>query len=158
MQAYAQAGPMLYLFPFLHQTTTWPLGGDEVVEVVSLSFSTSNHNMRRVPCRGTLLYLFPFLHQTTTSISSCDGERKLYLFPFLHQTTTRFFSASSNLCCISFLFYIKPQRWGGVSRRGGVVSLSFSTSNHNESVRFHSHHSVVSLSFSTSNHNKNIAN
>ena len=65
-QATEKVKGMLYLIPFLHQTTTHCL---------------SSH------CRCTL-YLIPFLHQTTTFISSLFLCLALYLIPFLHQTTT----------------------------------------------------------------------
>ena len=186
----------MYLFPFLHQTTTptknWkmPSGcisflfyikpqlissiiirccscisflfyikpqlgrlSSYLQQVVSLSFSTSNHNCRFAYHFGHLLYLFPFLHQTTTlRCRGCSGG-KLYLFPFLHQTTTYGFNLQDWISCISFLFYIKPQQIGLACRLIAccisflfyikpqqflftlflpyVVSLSFSTSNHN---------------------------
>ena len=57
---------LLYLIPFLHQTTT----------------------LLMIVKSPKELYLIPFLHQTTTIrryIYRCSG---LYLIPFLHQTTT----------------------------------------------------------------------
>ena len=56
----------LYIFWFLHQTTTMPL-----------------HILRRLP-----LYIFWFLHQTTTSSGIESRRIRLYIFWFLHQTTT----------------------------------------------------------------------
>ena len=78
--------------------------------VVYLSFSTSNHNFRVEFLRITALYIFHFLHQTTTASAR----------------------AASGLCCISFIFYIKPQHIRDYSHFLLVVYLSFSTSNHNE--------------------------
>ena len=77
--------------------------------VVFLSFSTSNHNYWHAACIVFSLYIFHFLHQTTTFASS--------------------FSSVS--CCISFIFYIKPQPDGAADVHLLVVYLSFSTSNHN---------------------------
>ena len=56
----------LYIFWFLHQTTTG---------VASLA-------------GAGVLYIFWFLHQTTTTIASQKAEQVLYIFWFLHQTTT----------------------------------------------------------------------
>ena len=78
---------VLYLIPFLHQTTT--LG-----------------RFRRV---YSVLYLIPFLHQTTTFSFSFYPFFLLYLIPFLHQTTTRGKFPWFKACCILFHFYIKPQ-------------------------------------------------
>ena len=99
----------LYIFWFLHQTTTlitpccWLLccisfdsyikpQPDGVfvrmVHVVYLLIPTSNHNS---------------LFKLTISV-------KLYIFWFLHQTTTRFQPYQYLFCCISFDSYIKPQR------------------------------------------------
>ncbi len=55
--------------------------------------------------------------------------------------------------CISFLFYIKPQRQQTIYVTWGVVYLSFSTSNHNLDEMYENKLLVVYLSFSTSNHN-----
>ena len=121
---------MLYLIPFLHQTTTWHVQN----------------------ATGSALYLIPFLHQTTTvpdfaykvrgcilfhfyikpqlcgavplpplvvsySISTSNHNISypliwlilLYLIPFLHQTTTVGANNRNIESCILFHFYIKPQ-------------------------------------------------
>ena len=99
----------LYIFIFLHQTTT----GCRTIStpyccislysyikpqlslffiflfcVVYLYIPTSNHNNLLYKDKKKTLYIFIFLHQTTTD----DGEVKraslLYIFIFLHQTTT----------------------------------------------------------------------
>ena len=78
---------LLYLIPFLHQTTTCfyairyifgcilfhfyikpqpRVAGFRKPSVVSYSISTSNHNFCTIPICLFLLYLIPFLHQTTT--------------------------------------------------------------------------------------------
>ena len=80
--------------------------------VVYLSFPTSNHNPLDVPLKCDPLYIFRFLHQTTTN-SRC---------------------ASSPLCCISFVSYIKPQLDNALCVYIFVVYLSFPTSNHNIST------------------------
>ena len=79
--------PLLYLIPFLHQTTT--------------NFAFNDFS--------GLLYLIPFLHQTTTRSIRWCGVLRLYLIPFLHQTTTFVCWCFCSWSCISFRFYIKPQ-------------------------------------------------
>ena len=65
----------LYLFPFLHQTTTCTpssikptakIHNKSNMSVISLPFSTSDHNFYSYHAGKYWLYLFPFLHQTTT--------------------------------------------------------------------------------------------
>ena len=77
----------LYIFWFLHQTTTPYL------------------------CKhlNALLYIFWFLHQTTTNCMSSISALLLYIFWFLHQTTTTKKCSIFAVCCISFDSYIKPQ-------------------------------------------------
>ena len=120
----------LYIFWFLHQTTTLfslgaPLGGcisfDSYIKpqldiihhrritVVYLLIPTSNHNevWRDV-------YLL-----------------KLYIFWFLHQTTTSSKRYTRDMSCISFDSYIKPQLILYVAVKCFVVYLLIPTSNHN---------------------------
>ena len=120
----------LYLFWFLHQTTTNLVNKIGIVScisfdsyikpqlnmmahgmdgVVSLLIPTSNHNSERFRFRERELYLFWFLHQTTTSRSLSNSALALYLFWFLHQTTTVIEISSTTIRCISFDSYIKPQ-------------------------------------------------
>ena len=100
---------MLYIFWFLHQTTTW-------YNIVVLS---------------GLLYIFWFLHQTTTIIECTIHESELYIFWFLHQTTTCSHPDFVPLGCISFDSYIKPQPTASLGRLWWVVYLLIPTSNHN---------------------------
>ena len=99
----------LYIFRFLHQTTTIrylnlmmkscisfvsyikpQLAQESYVShfVVYLSFPTSNHNSDADAVGHEVLYIFRFLHQTTTSLQPPFFARWLYIFRFLHQTTT----------------------------------------------------------------------
>ena len=78
----------LYIFIFLHQTTT-------VVLQLWLH---------------RLLYIFIFLHQTTTSTGNRRFNPMLYIFIFLHQTTTLHVMSWVLMSCISLYSYIKPQR------------------------------------------------
>ena len=120
----------LYIFWFLHQTTTWslllsghsscisfdsyikpqPSPSDSVdLAVVYLLIPTSNHNPRLPGVLPRLLYIFRFLHQTTTCDRQEHDEWRLYIFWFLHQTTTWWRCRFPSACCISFDSYIKPQ-------------------------------------------------
>ena len=120
----------LYIFRFLHQTTTHSTIRTQysrcisfasyikpqrktqtrrIINVVYLSLPTSNHNPGRLDKSDRSLYIFRFLHQTTTS----------------QRTTTQWQS------CISFASYIKPQRRCPSVPLFLVVYLSLPTSNHN---------------------------
>ena len=120
----------MYIFWFLHQTTTcdspWSIrlcciSFDSYIKpqlwakalrlaaVVYLLIPTSNHNQQCMSEFMRVLYIFWFLHQTTTRLLFWLEKLKLYIFWFLHQTTTclqRWLSPSG---CISFDSYIKPQ-------------------------------------------------
>ena len=101
---------LLYIFWFLHQTTTrWQLhlccwccisfdsytkpqlrGCSSVLYVVVyLLIPTPNHNLQAMVMFFSELYIFWFLHQTTTLLSQKTLSTSLYIFWFLHQTTTR---------------------------------------------------------------------
>ena len=70
------------------------------------------------------LYIFWFLHQTTTYRRLCPFQMALYIFWFLHQTTTILTAVLSDICCISFDSYIKPQRVGA-RNLSGICCISF---------------------------------
>ena len=165
----------LYIFSFLHQTTTSSLfwicslscisslfyikpqlmdGIPEHAGVVYLLFSTSNHNPQGRTGFSCVLYIFSFLHQTTTCSLRFGSSSALYIFSFLHQTTTMQTLYAIVNCCISSLFYIKPQLMRCFFVTAVVVYLLFSTSNHNREGAVKSPRLVVYLLFSTSNHNQ----
>ena len=102
----------LYIFIFLHQTTT-------VVLQLWLH---------------RLLYIFIFLHQTTTSTGNRRFNPMLYIFIFLHQTTTILCERIMNIGCISLYSYIKPQLDVYRHLDISVVYLYIPTSNHNTSL------------------------
>ena len=99
----------LYIFWFLHQTTTY----------------------RRKNTEEEGLYIFWFLHQTTTSWNIFKNVPQLYIFWFLHQTTTVRRRRLNPNSCISFDSYIKPQLTAFLSAYRDVVYLLIPTSNHN---------------------------
>ena len=99
----------LYIFWFLHQTTTY--------------VCCSSSHVR--------LYIFWFLHQTTTIWTHAANGTGLYIFWFLHQTTTYLRCCLCRARCISFDSYIKPQPAKVADKIQYVVYLLIPTSNHN---------------------------
>ena len=97
-----RGGLPLYIFIFLHQTTTKSFFSNKIQK----------------------LYIFIFLHQTTTPVEAVSLDEQLYIFIFLHQTTTYHQSLNHNFCCISLYSYIKPQRVQHVPQlHGSCISL-----------------------------------
>ena len=99
----------LYIFWFLHQTTT---------------------TLPPCPARRWL-YIFWFLHQTTTPASTrlsiwCCISFDSYIKPQL-----MLFVLHTDICCISFDSYIKPQLITLSLLKTVVVYLLIPTSNHN---------------------------
>ena len=135
----------LYIFWFLHQTTTHALAPlmlsscisfDSYIKpqparhrrlsitVVYLLIPTSNHNNLRVVKKESQLYIFWFLHQTTTVIPLLFITKVLYIFWFLHQTTTSSTGGWIWDRCISFDSYIKPQLLTGrLSQHTSCISF-----------------------------------
>ena len=123
---------LLYIFWFLHQTTTWreessnrgscisfdsyikpQLAGRAAlaVGVVYLLIPTSNHNGwdQRWNRWKVVYLLIPTSNHNLPFLLL--AKIRLYIFWFLHQTTTNYVSSYVNQCCISFDSYIKPQLW-----------------------------------------------
>ena len=123
---------MLYLIPFLHQTTTQHYDKREqdgcilfhfyikpqllsmvlfLLLVVSYSISTSNHNYkgRNTPVLPVVSYSISTSNHNLFRHRHC--RFRLYLIPFLHQTTTVMIWLPRLISCILFHFYIKPQRF-----------------------------------------------
>ena len=146
-------GLQLYLIPFLHQTTTTGISGALCVRLYLIPFLHQTTTRSDGISNTLTLYLIPFLHQTTTLIQTRKFQPWLYLIPFLHQTTTSCAIGFCFHCCILFHFYIKPQRRHEATQYVPVVSYSISTSNHNLGLHILHAIPVVSYSISTSNHN-----
>ena len=78
----------LYIFCFLHQTTTVMKETIFVTVLYIFCFlhqTTTVHSDSPFAC---MLYIFCFLHQTTTAEPTFMRMLRLYIFCFLHQTTT----------------------------------------------------------------------
>ena len=99
----------LYIFIFLHQTTTGvmilkPTG---MLYIFIFLHQTTTESMVLTPY--VRLYIFIFLHQTTTQSHTTVLRYCLYIFIFLHQTTTHHLHHWYLQRCISLYSYIKPQ-------------------------------------------------
>ena len=105
---------LLYIFWFLHQTTT-----NKLLDLLE-----------------DKLYIFWFLHQTTTCTRILPFGGRLYIFWFLHQTTTPTPIRWDQFSCISFDSYIKPQLFLMLIWLPGVVYLLIPTSNHNHAFTY----------------------
>ena len=122
---------LLYLIPFLHQTTT----------LIA----------KQPDCQRCILFHFYIKPQPRPRVLSFSVCCILFHFYIKPQPGNAFYPGS--LGCILFHFYIKPQLGGRQNPSVEVVSYSISTSNHNLSDSVITGIGVVSYSISTSNHN-----
>ena len=123
---------MLYIFWFLHQTTTLCLSAWTASGCISFDSYIKPQLWRlqpssRLRCISFDSYIKPQLTTYTgnkvivvyllipTSNHNFNFFEliiyQLYIFWFLHQTTTRRRKGRVSFCCISFDSYIKPQRF-----------------------------------------------
>ena len=144
---------MLYIFWFLHQTTTY----------------------HYCICFIFVLYIFWFLHQTTTGAVLIWKDTRCISFDSYIKPQRRANNQARSRCCISFDSYIKPQPnirqkikpkscisfdsyikpqllWCS-DFRSKVVYLLIPTSNHNNEKMIDDKLKVVYLLIPTSNHN-----
>ena len=164
----------LYIFWFLHQTTTvWLIckfslrcisfdsyikpqlkeGG--VVKFAScISFdSYIKPQLRDVRKNFSLVVYLLIPTSNHNAITSHSVWLLLYIFWFLHQTTTLEKRLNIMISCISFDSYIKPQPYLPSTTNAVVVYLLIPTSNHNIQFLVWSPLEVVYLLIPTSNHN-----
>ena len=125
---------MLYIFWFLHQTTTGSVNTCVAVRLYIFWFLHQTTTMVLLLLVAIRLYIFWFLHQTTTLHARTDAAHALYIFWFLHQTTTYGGRYSKVTRCISFDSYIKPQLNFDIDKNLVVVYLLIPTSNHNYDI------------------------
>ena len=99
----------LYIFCFLHQTTT--CGDLQAARAGCISFVSYIKPQLRCRSLGShrVVYL---LFPTSNHNSAVDRlvRTALYIFCFLHQTTTLDHALGDVFGCISFVSYIKPQQ------------------------------------------------
>ena len=99
----------LYIFWFLHQTTTSDRQCNHQPSLYIFWFLHQTTTADMYKMLNPELYIFWFLHQTTTMVWLSLVVIQLYIFWFLHQTTTVRLTWFASLRCISFDSYIKPQ-------------------------------------------------
>ena len=99
----------LYIFWFLHQTTT--ITCDTALVRCCISFDSYIKPQPDVTARQIKLVVY-LLIPTSNHNYDCfvDVFYSLYIFWFLHQTTTGNHLLSKLISCISFDSYIKPQQ------------------------------------------------
>ena len=98
----------LYIFWFLHQTTT--TYDDDNLPLCCISFdSYIKPQLKRLQyvCLDVVYLLIPTSNHNSVGI--VNRRKLLYIFWFLHQTTTCCDIAKLYISCISFDSYIKPQ-------------------------------------------------
>ena len=100
---------LLYIFWFLHQTTTMYVVPLPVYTLYIFWFLHQTTTVTALKTIAETLYIFWFLHQTTTYVIMILQNIMLYIFWFLHQTTTLHNLVLLSQRCISFDSYIKPQ-------------------------------------------------
>ena len=98
----------LYIFWFLHQTTTGiPIYCDGTRCISFDSYIKPQHWIRTCVRKSVVYLLIPTSNHNTHSLFRYPN--KLYIFWFLHQTTTYGLGDMIASSCISFDSYIKPQ-------------------------------------------------
>ena len=145
-------GARLYIFWFLHQTTTISVSAGSSCRCISFD----SYIKPQPVCRSTHFSLVVYLLIPTSNHNSRSlrpEHYSLYIFWFLHQTTTRMLMATIGAGCISFDSYIKPQLIISIIEFQCVVYLLIPTSNHNTDGSFVISPPVVYLLIPTSNHN-----
>ena len=120
----------LYIFRFLHQTTTMLCKCLNILGCISFdSYIKPQHNVFRLHQQEVVYLSIPTSNHNADIARLTD--KGLYIFRFLHQTTTQLKPLLQVLSCISFDSYIKPQPVALILSSKGVVYLSIPTSNHN---------------------------
>ena len=98
----------LYIFWFLHQTTTCISLSTSRSSCISFDSYIKPQQLQLAAHRKVVVYLLI----PTSNHNSCHikgSANLLYIFWFLHQTTTCCCQTQQNISCISFDSYIKPQ-------------------------------------------------
>ena len=124
------ARDMLYIFWFLHQTTTVRTMASQMHCCISFDSYIKPQLGSGSPLLRPVVYL---LIPTSNHNLLRDSKiiYKLYIFWFLHQTTTQSWYYIPAARCISFDSYIKPQPYFCRFWWWSVVYLLIPTSNHN---------------------------
>ena len=142
----------LYIFIFLHQTTTNAIQQPFYKSCISL-YSYIKPQRLRIYRRFLLVVYLYIPTSNHNAPKHLTFSVVLYIFIFLHQTTTCCLTSLSMLRCISLYSYIKPQLMFLFCFALIVVYLYIPTSNHNFPVIAACIAQVVYLYIPTSNHN-----
>ena len=144
---------MLYLIPFLHQTTTLALWMFFKCCCILFHFYIKPQLFVTFGQIFGCCILFHFYIKPQQLSAQYSLNKSCILFHFYIKPQRFDFLFVYPFCCILFHFYIKPQRSGFSIPPQCVVSYSISTSNHNRLIIKTFIIGVVSYSISTSNHN-----
>ena len=98
----------LYIFIFLHQTTTQGILGHASGGCISLYSYTKPQPGLSADYFSDVVYLY-IPTPNHNRCSRCRYAKLLYIFIFLHQTTTPNESFKIGYSCISLYSYTKPQ-------------------------------------------------
>ena len=100
----------LYIFWFLHQTTTNTMKNTSLFGCISFDSYIKPQLLHKLYFYFIVVYLLipTSNHNLLIVRQKC---KQLYIFWFLHQTTTLWFISPQSFSCISFDSYIKPQPW-----------------------------------------------
>ena len=120
----------MYIFWFLHQTTTTALSVLKILSCISFDSYIKPQRFGSIMALWWVVYLL-IPTSNHNSMTTSPVSWKLYIFWFLHQTTTMVWLLSVVIRCISFDSYIKPQRCCQIHSKRNVVYLLIPTSNHN---------------------------
>ena len=143
---------LLYIFWFLHQTTT----RSRLQSHLHCCISFDSYIKPQLLANLLIILIVVYLLIPTSnhnSVNVCRLKVLLYFFWFLHQTTTNSLFAHLVASCISFDSYIKPQLLDARYCAYSVVYLLIPTSNHNWLLKLIHDLQVVYLLIPTSNHN-----
>ena len=121
---------MLYIFWFLHQTTTLGAAHRQLVGCISFDSYIKPQQSLCILLGTHVVYLLIPTSNHNKACAYCLVPM-LYIFWFLHQTTTFCPIAHAAIGCISFDSYIKPQLQIMPKTLICVVYLLIPTSNHN---------------------------
>ena len=113
----------LYIFWFLHQTTTF--GNVARDSFCCISFDSYIKPQREIPCRQRREVVYLLIPTSNHNFRySAALVSVLYIFWFLHQTTTSLRRYQLRTRCISFDSYIKPQlTWNVVKLLKSCISF-----------------------------------
>ena len=121
---------MLYIFWFLHQTTTSTLA--LLISSSCISFDSYIKPQLRFPLVKLDIVVYLLIPTSNHNYAAAAAQKVLlYIFWFLHQTTTTGYNEYHQCSCISFDSYIKPQPRSPSGMGFIVVYLLIPTSNHN---------------------------